>query len=345
MKYVVNMTEEQRQFIVALLSETKDDFVRVFRDLSKSDSIKGKCEFASGWISLAELAFTKVEKEDVEKNGGNFPDIVVNAQKEYNRMFEGLLPPCSRLTHNRRIKVESCFAQFGPDSMIDVFNTLVEGQKLPIFSIPGEPYNELLVGKLVALCALTPYVIDTYRERYKNRPSEIASQMLGESVCRTPDLVYVGTTSLYSVGSSQYNRLVLPGEMIGASFDLRFQELEERTQGFGTFHISRKTIDALEHVLEKDGSHTVNHQFGEGASPKLRLLGEGVRALLKSDGNASISAFTSHAMPRIIYAAPLISNCTEYLLGIDKRPRYYSARGLMRQYKNLHSYAKYRKSN
>jgi V/A-type H+-transporting ATPase subunit B len=28
--------------------------------------------------------------------------------------------------------------------MIDVFNTLVEGQKLPIFSIPGEPYNAVL---------------------------------------------------------------------------------------------------------------------------------------------------------------------------------------------------------
>ncbi|MBZ0167470.1 MAG: V-type ATP synthase subunit B, partial [Candidatus Omnitrophica bacterium] len=28
--------------------------------------------------------------------------------------------------------------------MIDVFNTLVESQKLPIFSIAGEPYNELL---------------------------------------------------------------------------------------------------------------------------------------------------------------------------------------------------------
>ncbi len=28
--------------------------------------------------------------------------------------------------------------------MIDIFNTLVESQKLPIFSIPGEPYNELL---------------------------------------------------------------------------------------------------------------------------------------------------------------------------------------------------------
>ena len=28
--------------------------------------------------------------------------------------------------------------------MIDVFNSLVVSQKLPIFSIPGEPYNELL---------------------------------------------------------------------------------------------------------------------------------------------------------------------------------------------------------
>ncbi|MBN2123132.1 MAG: V-type ATP synthase subunit B [Deltaproteobacteria bacterium] len=28
--------------------------------------------------------------------------------------------------------------------MIDVFNTLVESQKLPIFSVPGEPYNDLL---------------------------------------------------------------------------------------------------------------------------------------------------------------------------------------------------------
>ena len=28
--------------------------------------------------------------------------------------------------------------------MIDLFNTLVESQKLPIFSVAGEPYNELL---------------------------------------------------------------------------------------------------------------------------------------------------------------------------------------------------------
>lgn len=41
--------------------------------------------------------------------------------------------------------------------MIDVFNTLVEGQKLPIFSIAGEPYNDLLAR--IALQAETDLII------------------------------------------------------------------------------------------------------------------------------------------------------------------------------------------
>ncbi len=44
--------------------------------------------------------------------------------------------PAIRLMPNRMIPTNI--------PMIDIFNTLVEGQKLPIFSIPGEPYNELL---------------------------------------------------------------------------------------------------------------------------------------------------------------------------------------------------------
>ena len=44
--------------------------------------------------------------------------------------------PAIRLMPNRMIPTNI--------PMIDVFNTLVEGQKLPIFSIPGEPCNELL---------------------------------------------------------------------------------------------------------------------------------------------------------------------------------------------------------
>jgi V/A-type H+-transporting ATPase subunit B len=41
--------------------------------------------------------------------------------------------------------------------MIDVFNSLVESQKLPIFSIPGEPYNELLAR--IALQAQVDIII------------------------------------------------------------------------------------------------------------------------------------------------------------------------------------------
>lgn len=70
MKYVVRMSEEQRQFIVSLLSETKDYFVHAFRDLAKSGSIKGKRKFASDWISLAELVFAKAEEDDKPEEGG-----------------------------------------------------------------------------------------------------------------------------------------------------------------------------------------------------------------------------------------------------------------------------------
>ncbi|MBN1231844.1 MAG: V-type ATP synthase subunit B [Candidatus Coatesbacteria bacterium] len=41
--------------------------------------------------------------------------------------------------------------------MIDVFNSLVESQKLPIFSIPGEPYNPLLAR--IALAAEADVII------------------------------------------------------------------------------------------------------------------------------------------------------------------------------------------
>ena len=44
--------------------------------------------------------------------------------------------PSKRITPNRMIRTGI--------PMIDIFNTLVVSQKLPIFSISGEPYNQLL---------------------------------------------------------------------------------------------------------------------------------------------------------------------------------------------------------
>lgn len=72
------------------------------------------------------------------------------------------------------------------------------------------PYSYVLGGKLAALLALSPRIVEDYRRRYGGRASDIASRMKGSPVIRPADLVYVGTTSLYAVGSSQYNRLRLP---------------------------------------------------------------------------------------------------------------------------------------
>ena len=59
MKIVINLNEEEQQFIRGLLSDTREQFAQAFRDLAKSESVKGKRKFASDWISLAELAFCK----------------------------------------------------------------------------------------------------------------------------------------------------------------------------------------------------------------------------------------------------------------------------------------------
>ena len=54
-----------------------------------------------------------------------------------------------------------------------------------------------------------------YKLRYQDRESDIASKLKGEKVVRPAELVFIGTTSLYNVGSSQYNRLRLPKGLLG----------------------------------------------------------------------------------------------------------------------------------
>ena len=183
------------------------------------------------------------------------------------------------------------------------------------------PYNEILGGKLVALLATSPQVIHDYKERYSNRASMIASRLKGQDVFRPADLVYVGTTSLYYVGSSQYNRLKIPGSVFGSDFDVVWKKLG-MTIGFGTMHISKATTLSLTEATS-DGFNRINHVFGEGASPKMRLLTMSIRELLEST-NEDSKDFSKHAMSRIVYGACLATNTLEYLMGKDTSPRYYT---------------------
>ena len=183
------------------------------------------------------------------------------------------------------------------------------------------PYNEILGGKLVALLATSPQVIADYRKRYSGRISEIASKVKGEDVCRPAELVYIGTTSLYSIGSSQYNRLKIPQSVLGSTYDLEWKKLGYTT-GFGTLHISRATTISLKEATN-DGNNKVNHVFGEGPSPKLRLLSTSIRELLESNSEDT-KEFTKHAMSRIVYGINLAQNSSDYLLGYTNKPIYYA---------------------
>lgn len=70
MKAVVNMSQEQRQFLKGLLSDTKENFKKAFLDLANSPSKKDQRKFVAYWTTLAELACRKNVYTDKEQKGG-----------------------------------------------------------------------------------------------------------------------------------------------------------------------------------------------------------------------------------------------------------------------------------
>lgn len=181
-----------------------------------------------------------------------------------------------------------------------------------------QPYNALLGGKLAAMLAASPEVVLQYRRRYAGAESEIASSVAGRSIARAPTLVLLGTTSLYGVGSSQYNRIKIPAERIGgANKDvIRFEELG-RSEAFGTSQYSEETVDALVDLVQQSEEQRVNSIFGEGASPKLRKIRQALDLL-----NLPSGLLLRHYRPRIVYGVSLIRNLGDYLIGLARRPDY-----------------------
>lgn len=176
------------------------------------------------------------------------------------------------------------------------------------------PYNELLGGKLVSMLSCSPIVIKGYTERYQNQVSEIASRMKGERVIRDSRLAFLGTTSLYSSGSSQYNRIRVPFK---DGFNLEFRKMGI-TEGFGTVYFSSETTTALSSMLEIiDGGKRINHVFGEGTSPRFRLINRGLTQL-----GIKAASFLKHYSPRIVYSIELATNTNEFLLGFTDELHY-----------------------
>jgi hypothetical protein len=177
------------------------------------------------------------------------------------------------------------------------------------------PYRELLAGKLMALTLASADVRALYRNRYREQASEIASKMAGRKVVRTPEVCVLTTTSLYGVAASQYNRLRIEVEGGQGPVRLEWKELG-KTEGYGTVHLSETTVEALRAAaVESRGGRNVNNVFGEGNSPRLRQVREGVDAIgLDSD------AILRHSAPRIVYALELYEDA-RYALLLNKAPR------------------------
>jgi len=181
-----------------------------------------------------------------------------------------------------------------------------------------QPYNALLGGKLTAMLAVSPEVVRQYRRRYARAESEIASSVAGRSIVRQSELVLLGTTSLYGVGSSQYNRIKIPAEPLGGVKGdvIRYDELG-RSEAFGTSQYSEETVDALVDVVQQSDTQRVNSIFGEGVSPKFRKVRQALDLL-----NLPSETLLRHHRPRVVYAVSLIRNLGDYLIGLAKKPDY-----------------------
>ena len=175
------------------------------------------------------------------------------------------------------------------------------------------PYNRMLGGKLVALLLLSPQVAADNNRRYGNEPAIIRSQLKNIRVVPDNTLVWLGTTSLFSHGSSQYERLRLPaGTIAPEQQEIRYRYLGETT-GYGTVQFADNTVRALDTVMRRRrGYRDVNSVFGEGASPRLRKLRSGLDAI---GFNASLTML--HHQGRRIYGVPLFPTAAAYLCGFD----------------------------
>ncbi|MBF0370482.1 MAG: DUF4338 domain-containing protein [Magnetococcales bacterium] len=170
------------------------------------------------------------------------------------------------------------------------------------------PYNHILGGKLAALLLYSPQIAADYQKQYSG-PSIISSQIKNAEVRRENALVYLSTTSLYAQGSSQYERVKLPSGIISPDQkELRFRKLG-LTAGFGTLQFMNETRQAVEIFLKsRRGFKDVNSIFGEGPSPKLRLLAAGLREL-----GFSPDSLMRHNRQRLIYVTALSPHAVDFL--------------------------------
>lgn len=322
-EHLARSSEYANRLYPLLLKNIEDAIGEIYlRDLGYHRNIK--CPTKEKIAQLLAMAAEYAEKSLNNKNNEKSPDWEEEAQS--NLFKRKRAAELAKLLEAKRIfyevqgvtraeKLRQLLAT--EPGRTAIYTALIANRKRKIGSnmmdiivcgsIP--PYNELLGGKLVSLLACSPRVVRDYTDRYRKQISEIASRMKGRRVIRDSRLVYLGTTSLYAVGSSQYNRIKAP---VSEKAFLEFRRMGI-TEGYGTVFFSKDTTAFFSRLLEQqDGGRKINHVFGEGTSPRFRMISRGLSSI-----GIKATAFLKHYSPRIVYSINLASNTNEFLLGMD----------------------------
>ena len=102
--------------------------------------LPGRLEPATGSVSFIARCRCPFSRRIAWDGSSTAPDeratVVVRYSAEMLEIGSPVVNPVKRRMPDKMVETGI--------PMIDVFNSLVESQKLPIFSVPGEPYNELL---------------------------------------------------------------------------------------------------------------------------------------------------------------------------------------------------------
>lgn len=175
------------------------------------------------------------------------------------------------------------------------------------------PYNHLLGGKLVSYILASNEVREIYRKKYKDQIT-ITEQRVANK------LVGIFTTSLYG-NSSQYNRLKYNNELVYLHIG--------QTKGYGTLHLSERTIDLMIKLLESKGVK-IGNEFGNGPSWVMRVI-RSAGEILGFDGDFLLK----HSFKRNIYFIPLAKQAKAFLNGTTRVPHFnnYSKKELVEYWK------------
>lgn len=169
------------------------------------------------------------------------------------------------------------------------------------------PYNQLLVGKLIAMLVASNEVREAYRRKYYDKRSLISGEK------QDGQLALITTTSALGK-SSVYNRI----KYNDGDDDRVLYHSVGYTAGSGEFHFSNELYSEIASFAREHCEPTAKREeWGQG----FRNRREVIRKVLAAVGLSPKLAY--HHVKREVFVVPLASNAEKFLRGEENHLDYY----------------------